>query len=893
MTGLQRSLFLLMIGIGLVIASRGLRQPAHPEKFSAPGSPPRSKAPARTMVKMPLYFVENRGQMDPRVAFSVQGTKETLYFARDGVTIALPGRDRTVDVPRLEKASLRRPAEQQASDRWIVKLDFVGANRNPRIEGADKTPAVVSYFKGPREEWKTGLATYGSILYSELWPGIDLVYSGTADRLKYSFRVRPGADPSRIALAYRGVTAARINDAGELEAETPAGKLQDEKPSAWQEIGGRRVGVDVAYRLRPAASGEPVGYDFELGHYDPSAPLVLDPAILVYAGYIGGSSTGLDQGFGIAVDASGAAYVTGRADSSEANGFPVNAGPDLTFNGGSDAFVAKVAPDGTSLVYAGYIGGASFDFGFGIAVDASGNAYVTGQTQSNETTFPVTVGPDTTFNGFVDAFIAKVNASGTALDYAGYIGGTGSDSGRGIAVDSAGNAYVVGQTQSNQASFPVAFGPDLTFNGGTDAFVAKVNSAGTALDYAGYIGGASNDFGLGIAVDGSGNAYVVGQTQSNQTTFPVAIGPDLTFNGGFDAFVAKVNAAGTALDYAGYIGGEANDLGFAVAVDSSGSAYVTGSTGSSDFPVAVGPDLTPNGLDDAFVAKVKSDGTGLEYAGYIGGASNDSGRGIAVDGSGNAYITGTTLSDQTTFPVVGGPDPTYNGSDDAFVAKVKADGTALDYAGYIGGAGSDLGFAIAVDSAGNAYVTGSTTSSETTFPATVGPDLTFNGGADAFVAKIAEVNLPTPTATETPTSAPTDTPTDTPTSTPTDTPTDTPTNTPTDTPTNTPTQTPTATPTQTPTDTPTDTPTATSTPSDTPTSTPTDTPTFTPTPVPTDTPTDTPTEAPTQTPTATPTATATETPGESPTPTPTESPLKKHTPKPTHTPKPEKAAPRF
>ena len=268
-------------------------------------------------------------------------------------------------------------------------------------------------------------------------------------------------------------------------------------------------------------------------------------------------------------------------------------------------------------------------------------------------------------------------------------------------MDSAGNAYVVGQTQSNQASFPVAFGPDLTFNGGTDAFVAKVNSAGTALDYAGYIGGASNDFGLGIAVDGSGNAYVVGQTQSNQTTFPVAIGPDLTFNGGFDAFVAKVNAAGTALDYAGYIGGEANDLGFAIAVDASGSAYVTGSTGSSEFPVAVGPELTPNG----------------------------------------------------------------------------------------------------------------------------------NGGTDAFVAKVAEIKLPTPTATETPTSTPTDTPTDTPTSTPTDTPTDTPTNTPTDTPTNTPTQTPTATPTQTPTDTPTDTPTATSTPSDTPTSTPTDTPTFTPTPM--------------------------------------------------------------
>jgi hypothetical protein len=883
MTASKRSFSVLTIGVAAVIALLWLRESPRPETSSRSES--KSRGQLRAIVKMPLYFIENRGQVDPRVAFTVQGTNKTLYFGREGVTIALPSPDRTIDAPRIEKASLGHATALEApGGRWIVKLDFVGASGNARIAGEEKTPAVVSYFKGPRGQWKTGLATYGSILYSDLWPGIDLVYSGTPDRLKYSFRIRPGADAGRIALAYRGVTGVRVNDVGELEVETPAGRLKDEKPSAYQEVQGRRVGIDVAYRLQSGAAGQRSAYGFELGSYDRDLPLVLDPAILVYAGYLGGGSAGLDQGFGIAVDASGAAYVTGRADSSESDSFPVTAGPDPTFNGGSDAFVAKVSADGSSLVYAGYIGGASFDFGFGIAVDGEGNAYVTGQTQSNQLTFPVTVGPDTSFNGFVDAFVAKVNATGTALDYAGYIGGTGNDSGRGIAVDSEGNAYVVGNTTSSQTSFPVAFGPDLTFNGLTDAFVAKVNSAGTALVYAGYIGGSSNDFGLGIAVDGSGNAYVVGQTQSNETSFPVAIGPDLTYNGGFDAFVAKVNVGGTALDYAGYIGGEANDLGFGVAVDAAGNAYVTGSTASSAFPATVGPYLAPNGLDDAFVAKVKADGTALEYAGFIGGSGNDSGRGIAVDSLGNAYFTGTTLSDETTFPVIGGPDLTYNGSEDAFVAKVNASGTALDYAGYIGGAGSDIGVGIAVDGFGDAFVTGSTNSSEATFPATVGPDLIFNGGTggtDAFVAKVAEGRLPTPTATETPTSTATETPTDTPTSTPTDTPTNTPTDTPTDTPTSTPTHT------ATPTDT------ATSTPTDTPTSTPTHTATSTPTDTATSTPTDTPTETPTQTPTVTPTAIVTGTPEATPTATPIEFPTKKHTPKPTHTPKPIKELPRF
>jgi len=428
--------------------------------------------------------------------------------------------------------------------------------------------------------------------------------------------------------------------------------------------------------------------------------------------------------------------------------FPEVIGPDLTYNGGTyDAFVAKINADGSGLTYAGYIGGSSGDYGNGIAVDSSGAAYVTGYTESTEATFPGVLlsGPDPTYNGGIaDAFVAKVKLDGTRLDYAGYIGGAGFETGVDIAVDSAGAVYVTGYTDSSEATFPEVVGPDLTYNGGIyDAFVAKVNSTGTGLTYAGYIGGLGTDYGSGIAVDSSGAAYVVGSTASSEATFPEVVGPDLTYNGGtYDAFVAKVNSTGTGLTYAGYIGGSGTDYGYNIAVDSSGAAYVVGVTGSSEatFPEVVGPDLTYNGgTRDAFVAKVNLTGTGLTYAGYIGGSAYDSGYGIAVDSGGAAYVTGYTASSEATFPEVVGPDLTYNGGTyDAFVAKVNAAGSGLTYAGYIGGSGIEDGSGIAVDSGGAAYVTGYTTSSQSTFPEVVGPDLTHNGGTyDAFVAKVA------------------------------------------------------------------------------------------------------------------------------------------------------------
>ena len=393
-----------------------------------------------------------------------------------------------------------------------------------------------------------------------------------------------------------------------------------------------------------------------------------------------------------------------------------------------------------TLTYSGFIGGVGDDEGFDVDIDSAGNAYVVGYTSATEASFPVLVGPDLTHNaGTTDAFIAKVNADGTALIYAGYIGGNGQDIGRGVAVDAAGNAYIAGYGSSGPATFPILVGPDLSYNGGSyDAWVAKVNPDGSALLYAGYIGGSGSDLALALDVDSGGNAYVAGNTDSVADSFPEVVGPDLEENGGQDGFVAKVSPDGATLVYAGFIGGIGLDRANAIAVDGQGFAYVTGPTASTaaTFPAVIGPDLTHNGLDDAYVAKVSADGSSLIYAGYIGGSGNDRGNGIAVDALGNAYVTGAAASTEATFPVLGGPDLTHNGGDDAFLTKVGADGTTLIYSGYIGGNSTDSGNAIAVNAAGAAYVAGSTFSTQGSFPVLEGPDLTHNGATDIFVAKV-------------------------------------------------------------------------------------------------------------------------------------------------------------
>lgn len=712
--------------------------------------------------QVPLFFIKNRGQLDLRVDYYFQARHLSGYFHEGGITLVLnsPGgrQDFSMSPPVQPVSFPGREKIEVDAKRWFVKLDFVDSDRGVRPVGELQTDGTVSYFRGNPEQWHIGLPTFRRLVYRNLWPGIDLICQGTVNKMKYEFLVHPGADPGRIRLAYRGADVS-LTDAGQLRIGTPLGEWLDEAPIAYQDIDGKRVPVSMSFVLgetrnqdRPDGdASHPVA--FELGSYDTRLPLVLDPAWLIYCGYMGGAQE--DRANAVAVDKEGHAYVTGYTRSSQEDGFPVIAGPDLTYNGvnNQEVFIAKVKPDGSGLVYSGYLGGTNNDVANGIAVDEAGNAYVTGITNSSPADgFPVLVGPDLTMNSGLDAFVAKIKADGSGLVYCGYIGGADTTFGRGIAVDGTGSAYVVGHTLSSETSFPVTGGPDLTYNGGSDAYVAKVKSDGSGLDYCGYIGGTLQDEGYGVAVDKTGNAYVMGYTVSSQTDgFPVVVGPDVTHNGGWDIFVSKIRPDGSGFVYSGFIGGaESEYYGYGIAVDDSGSAYVTGHTASTEaqgFPVSIGPDLTHNGSLDAFVAKVRSDGSGLDYCGYIGGSGGDYGYGIAVDGSGNAYLAGSTQSSETQgFPVTVGPDLTYNGGLDAFVARVKADGSGLDYCGYLGGSRFEYLYGLALDPRGNAYVAGYTASSESQgFPVTYGPDLTYNGGTDdSFVAKIGAlfINLP-------------------------------------------------------------------------------------------------------------------------------------------------------
>ena len=675
--------------------------------------------------EIPLFFIENRGQLAEEVDYFVPGAGKTLYFTSQGVVFSL------VDGER----------------RWNVTLAFDGTDRDLEPRGEARQEAVFSYFRGREEEWKKAVPTFGSIVYEDLWPGIDLRFSGGVHELKYEFIVQPGVDPGLIGLTFSGASDLRVTDGGELEAATPLGPIRDGRPRAFQTRDGKEEAVATRYDLRERRGDGLFSFGYHLGDYDPDLPLVIDPCILVYCGFLGGE--GYDVSFrGIAVDDAGCAYLAGYTYSTEAT-FPVTAGPDLTHNGQYDVFVAKVNAAGSGLVYCGFIGGDSNDCGYGIAVDDGGCAYVTGWTSSEETTFPVVVGPDLTHNGLgsgMDAFVAKVAPDGSSLLYCGYIGGSSADDADGITVDGAGCAYVTGSTNSDQLTFPVAVGPDLTHSGYDDVFVAKVESDGSGLVYCGYLGGNRADFGHGIAVDAAGSVYLSGTTYSSESSFPVVVGPDLTYNGGTasggDAFVAKVAPDGSFLVYCGYIGGILGDHGCEIALDGGGNSYVAGRTMSDEttFPVAVGPDLTHNGADDAFVAKVAPDGGGLVYCGYIGGGKHDSAFGIAVDGTGCAYLAGEVQSAEWTFPVAVGPDLTDNGDwplgSAGFVARVLPDASGLDFCGYIGGEEGDDASGVALDGSGNAYVLGTTRSSELTFPVAVGPDLTHNGFSDVFIAKV-------------------------------------------------------------------------------------------------------------------------------------------------------------
>jgi hypothetical protein len=686
--------------------------------------------------KLPLHFEANRGQTHEDVRFLARGPGYGLYLTAGEAVLVLtrPGPEAS-------------PGAQPQGESVALRMALVGAAPAPLVSGVEQLPGKANYFIGKDPaRWRTNVPTYAKVHYREVYPGIDLVYYGNQRQLEYDFVVAPGADPKRIVLGFKGAEKIEIDAQGDLVLHAAGGAIRQHKPVVYQEIDGIRQEVAGRY-VRKGANR--VG--FKVAAYDRSRPLVVDP-VLAYSTYLGGNNDS-DAGRGIAVDANGNAYVTGYAGSID---FPTTAGAFQPTHGGGyyDVSVTKLNATGSVAIYSTYLGGSGGDIGNGIAVDSSGNAYVTGSTGSDD--FPTTVGAFQPILSGSDAFVAKLNAAGSALAYSTYLGGSGLDGGNAIAVDLTGAAYVTGFTQS--ADFPTTPGAFANFGSDpftSDAFVTKLNPAGSALDYSTCLGGKNgSEGGNGIAVDSGGNAYVAGRTSSGD--FPTTVGAFQPIRRGqmADGFVTKLNPTGSALVYSTYLGG--NDFGpgageaiSAIAVDGAGSAYVAGYTNAWDFPTTVGAYQSTNQTrlpggepgQDAFVTKLHSTGSVLVYSTYLGGSSGESGSGIAVDADGNAYVTGSTRS--TDFPTTQGAfQAAYGGGAyDGYVTKLNATGSALVYSTYLGGSSSDWGDGIAVDNSGNAYATGNTNSPN--FPTTPGAFQSGfendTGHANAFVAKIVDM----------------------------------------------------------------------------------------------------------------------------------------------------------
>jgi len=681
-------------------------------------------------------------------------------------------------------------------------MRLVDSNPSATVTGADELPGKSNYFIGnDPKKWRTNVPTFAKVKYRDVYPGVDLVYYGNqGGQLEYDFVVAPGADPNLIKLDVGAVreppyvaaglprhpdviavreppTVAAVSDRrsavgtpplqervsrplgtplqiatnGDLVIKTGGGEVRFHKPVIYQRectanrqsaIGNRQFlgghyTLDAQNHVR-----------FQVAPYDQSRALFIDP-VLTYSTYLGGSGNN-NAGQGIAVDGSGNTYVVGITDSAD---FPtVNPLPGMT-PGRYNAFVTKINTAGSALIYSTYLGGGgpggAGSGGNGIAIDASGNAYVTGSTFEHN--FP-TVNPIPSPEGLKEiglssAFVSKLDAAGSSLVYSTYLAGDGDDFGLGVAVDSSGDATVVGATSSgaDPGRFPTVnalqpYSVAVAEAKSRTAFVAKLATSGSTLVYSTYLGGSNYEYAYGVADDISGNAYVTGVTSS--IDFPTVNPLQPSNQGGQNAFVAKLNPTGSALVYSTYLGGSGNGGGSSIAVDSSGDGYVTGTTDSTDFPTTANSfqPATNNTYTAGFIAKLNATGSALVYSTYLHGTEGLVGEvdplGIALDASGNAYLTGFTCS--TDFPTVDPIQATNNtlpNNCTGFVAELNIAGSALVYSTYLGGTGTDGGNGIAVDSSGNAYVAGETTSTD--FPTTPGAfQTTIAGGSAAFISKI-------------------------------------------------------------------------------------------------------------------------------------------------------------
>lgn len=643
-------------------------------------------------------FTKNEGQWEERVLFRTTGGGATIWFCRDGIVHQFTHRVPVVPADDMRGALTVDPASIEVV---VAKSSFVGANSSADVVGVDLIPNFkCNFFLGSdTSKWRTNVPNYSAVIYRDVYPGIDARFENRAGQLRASWTSKPGIALRRTQFDFSGNVEVRVSDDGMLLIDAPWGQLE-------QQVLVPHDGAMASDFSPPVPSAASVA--------------AVTPAQVEYSTFLGGSDD--DYGEGIAVDGSGNAYVIGSTNSAS---FPTQDPYDAVYSGYQDVFVTMLSASG-SPIYSTFLGGGGADNGKGITVDADGNVYITGSTQSAG--FPMRFPYEDTHAGAFDLFVAKLTPDGSQLAYSTFLGGFDIDIGNDIAIDLSGAAYVTGYTQS--ADFPMSNAYDPSHNGGfRDVFVSKMSPDGSILVYSTFLGGAGSDRAEGIDVDLNGCAYVTGETPSNG--FPTRSAYDGSHNGGgADVFVTKLNSSGNDLVYSTFVGGGGGDYGVGIALDQTGSAYITGYTNSPGFPLQNAYDSTQNGDFDAFVTKLSPAGNVLMYSTYLGGSGSEKSRGIEVDADGHAYVTGLTQS--LNFPVRTSCDASYNsGGQDLFLARLSTDGGVFDLSTLVGGASLDYGEAVAVDEVGRAYVTGGTSSSD--YPTQVPFDASYNGGVDAFV----------------------------------------------------------------------------------------------------------------------------------------------------------------
>ena len=678
-------------------------------------SQPKTQAPLIERYNhLPLRFEKNHGQVDPAVKFVTHGAKYTVGLTSDSALLWLPSR-------------------AASGELVIVRMQLLGASHNGRIRGEKLQSGETSYLVGSANAWHTSIPNYSRVRYSSVYPGIDLLYYGNRQHLEYDFAVSPGGDPHQLRFKVEGASKLQIAASGDLVISTSSGPLVWRKPIAYQPADGARIPVDASYRL---LSGNIVA--FEVGSYDKTHSLIIDPT-LAYAGTGGPLDSAAGYGPYIKVDASGAAYIMGTTINPQ---YPVTAGafhvrgPVLPTpsrpNGHAALFVTKIAPNGFDYVYSTFISGSPSkcshpkningyilgSIGLAFTIDGIGDVYAAGYTDDQD--FPTSPGAYQRSLGdpcAENAMVAKLNPQGSGLVYSTYLGGNMGDEAWALAVDAGGNAYIAGDAGS--PNFPTTAGafqtacvldPNTGFCYG--GFVSKLNPSGSKLIYSTYFGSptkATATLVTGVAVDSSGSAYIGGPTFA--TDLPVVNAFQSSAHGADEGFVGKLNPTGTAFDYLTYLGGTNDDQVQAIAVDAAGSAYVTGYTASTDFPVknAFQPHL---GGNDSFhlnviLTKLSPDGATLEYSTYLGGSLNSSAYSIALDSANQAYVTGSNFA--SDFPVT--PNAlrkTHLGgsfSPNTFFSVLGNTGSTLTYSTNYGTSNS-TGYGVALDRAGNAYISG-------------------------------------------------------------------------------------------------------------------------------------------------------------------------------------------